>query len=70
MLASKAKPDPEALAERVFTAITDNGYGVFDDLVENVFPALGEMGVARLKRKLGAALGDCPIEAARARPSC
>ena len=50
--------------------ITDNGYGVFDDLVENVFPALGEMGVARLKRKLGAALGDCPIEAARARPSC
>ena len=39
-LASKAKPDPETLAERVFAAITDNGYGVFDDLVEIVFPAL------------------------------
>ncbi len=51
-LASKAKPDPETLAERVFAAITDNGYGVFDDLVEIVFPALGETGVARLKSRL------------------
>src|ERR1700688_4385623 len=25
-LASKAKPDPETLAERVFAAITDDGY--------------------------------------------
>ena len=40
--------------------ITDNGYGVFDDLVEIVFPALGETGVARLKSKLDAALADCP----------
>jgi hypothetical protein len=63
-LASKAKPDPETLAERVFAAITDNGYGVFDELVEIVFPALGETGVARLKSKLGAALADCPIKAA------
>ena len=63
-LASKAKPDPETLAERVFAAITDNGYGVFDELVELVFPALGETGVARLKSKLGAALADCPIKAA------
>jgi hypothetical protein len=59
-LASEAKPDPETLAERVFAAITDNGYGVFDDLVEIVFPALGETGVARLKSKLDAALADCP----------
>jgi hypothetical protein len=59
-LASAAKPDPETLAARVFAAITDNGYGVFDDLVEIVFPALGEMGVARLKSKLDAALADCP----------
>jgi hypothetical protein len=59
-LASKAKPDPETLAERVFAAITDNGYGVFDDLVEIVFPALRETGVARLKSKLDAALADCP----------
>jgi hypothetical protein len=64
-LASKAKPDPETLAERVFAAITDNGYGVFDDLVEIVFPALGETGVARLKSKLDAALADCPNKAAR-----
>ena len=63
-LASKAKPDPETLAERVFAAITDNGYGIFDNLVEIVFPALGETGVARLKSKLGAALADCPIKAA------
>ena len=64
-LASKAKPDPETLAERVFAAITDNDYGVFDDLVEIVFPALGETGVARLKSKLDAALADCPNKAAR-----
>jgi hypothetical protein len=59
-LASEAKPDPETLAARVFAAITDNGYGVFDDLVKIVFPALGETGVARLKSKLDAALADCP----------
>jgi hypothetical protein len=58
-LASEAKPDPETLAARVFAAITDNGYGVFDDLVKIVFPALGETGVARLKSKLDAALAGC-----------
>jgi len=64
-LASKAKPDPESLAERVFAAITNNGYGVFDNLIETVFPALGEKGVARLKSKLGAALADCPMKDTR-----
>jgi hypothetical protein len=59
-LASEAKPDPETLAARAFAAITDNGYGVFDDLVKIVFPALGETGVARLKSKLDAALAGCP----------
>jgi hypothetical protein len=64
-LASKAKPDPETLAERVFAAITDNGYGIFDNLVETVFPALGETGVARLESKLDAALADCPNKGAK-----
>ena len=64
-LASKAKPDPETLAERVFAAITDNGYGIFDNLVEIVFPALGETGVARLESKLDAALADCPNRGAK-----
>src|SRR5271155_210972 len=64
-LASKAKPDPETLAERVFAAITDNGYGIFDNLVEIVFPALGETGVARLESKLDAALADCPNKGAK-----
>jgi hypothetical protein len=64
-LATKAKPDPGGLAERVFSSIIDNGYGVFDELVAVVFPALGETGVALLKSKLNAALTDCSNKPAK-----
>ena len=55
-LAAQAKPEPTTLANRVFEALDDNGYGVFDDLVEVICPALGEVGITQLKTRLGEAL--------------
>lgn len=57
-LAAQAKPDPTTLANRVFEALDDNGYGVFDELVEVIFPALNEAGIAQLKRRLEEALAS------------
>ena len=59
-LAARARPDPHALAERVFAAVTTNEYGEFDRLVPIVFPALGETGVAALRARLAAALPNRP----------
>ena len=38
-LAARARPDPQALAERVFAAVTKNDYGEFDQPVPAIFPA-------------------------------
>src|SRR3954454_49867 len=54
-IASAAKPDPARLAERVFEAVTRNDYGVLDNLVRAICPALGEAGMAQLKARLTAA---------------
>ena len=40
-IAVKARPDPVDLADRVFTALSANGYGVFDGLVAVMIPSLG-----------------------------
>jgi hypothetical protein len=55
-----ARPDPASLADRVFTALSANDYGFFDNLVKGIFPALGEAGVARLRSRLTGALGSRP----------
>nr|WP_241671404.1 DUF6880 family protein [Dankookia rubra] len=57
-IAAKAKPDPVSLADRVFAAVTDNDYGVFDGLVRIMLPALGDVGAAHLKDRLTRALAD------------
>jgi hypothetical protein len=57
-IAAKAKPDPVDLADRVFAAVQANDYGVFDGLVTVMLPALGEVGAANLKERLGKALAD------------
>jgi hypothetical protein len=57
---AKARPDPVALAEQVFGAVTLNGYGGFDRLIPAVFPALGKPGVAALKARLVAAMPKRP----------
>jgi hypothetical protein len=59
-VAVKAFPDPVRLAERVFEAVTTNEYGEYDRLLEVVLPALGNLGVARLKGQLTAALAGRP----------
>jgi hypothetical protein len=59
-LAARARPDPQALAGRVFAAIVGNEYGEFDRLVRVAFPALGEAGVAALRARLAAALQERP----------
>ena len=61
-VAQAAKPNPEAFAERVFTALNDNGYGVYDRLVQVAFPALGDEGVGRLKTRLTDALAHRPAK--------
>lgn len=57
-IAAKAKPDPVDLADRVFAAVQANDYGVFDGLVTVMLPALGEVGAAHLKERLGKVLAD------------
>jgi hypothetical protein len=59
-LAAKARPDSASLADRVFTALSANDYGFFDNLVTGIFPALGAEGVARLKIRLTEALTSRP----------
>jgi hypothetical protein len=57
-IAAKARPDPVGLADRVFTALSANDYGVFDGLVTAMIPALGDAGTAHLKSRLAQALAD------------
>lgn len=60
-LAAAAKPDPAVLAERVFTAVNDNGYGQFDDLIATLAPALGPAGLEHLKARF-VELARTPVE--------
>ncbi|HYD08239.1 MAG TPA: hypothetical protein VEC60_21070 [Reyranella sp.] len=48
-LAQAAKPEPAALADRVFDALNDNGYGQYDGLIGALAPALGSSGLDHLK---------------------
>lgn len=41
--------DPDALAKRVFNALTENGYGEYDDLITYIAPALGTPGLETLR---------------------
>ncbi|UUM21348.1 DUF6880 family protein [Mycoavidus sp. SF9855] len=59
-IAQRANPEPMALANQTFTAIKANDYGQYEGLVEILFPALGQQGVAHLKAKINAALAIHP----------
>ena len=58
IIAVKARPDPVGLADRVFTALSANDYGVFDGLVAAMVPALSAAGTARLKSRLALVLAE------------
>lgn len=53
-LASAVGPEPLALAERTFAVFCDNGYGVYDTVIQQLAPALGADGLAELKRRFEA----------------
>lgn len=48
-IAAAARIDAEVLAEKVFKASQDNGYGQFDRLITAMAPALGNEGLEHLK---------------------
>ena len=48
-LAERASIDPDALAAMVFAKITNNHYGIYDDLISNFAAALGQKGRATLR---------------------
>jgi hypothetical protein len=49
-VAVMAKADPKILAEYVFRARLDNGYGQYDTLIDATIPALGPTGLEHLKQ--------------------
>jgi hypothetical protein len=59
-IAAAAGVIPTALADRMFGALFDNGYGQFDPLIETLAPALGQEGLAHLKTQLEALAGKKP----------
>jgi hypothetical protein len=60
-LTQAAKPDPVALADRVFAALNDNGYGQYDHLIGTLSPSLGAKGLDHLKRRF-IELSKTPVE--------
>lgn len=52
VLAEIADTDPESLADLIFSKITNNGYGVYDDIITNFASVLGTSGFAKLKSLL------------------
>lgn len=59
-IATAAKPEPLALAEQVFEAFCHNGYGVYDDVIQQLAETLGPVGLAALKQRFEQ-LGEQPV---------
>lgn len=55
-LAPRLSQDPEVLAESVFDALLDNGYGQYDGAVVALAEVLGETGLEHLKTRAEASL--------------
>jgi hypothetical protein len=61
LLAEKARPDAERLADQVFAALMDNGFGQFNGLIPVVAPALGARGIGHLKSRI-VDLANTPVQ--------
>ncbi|NVP54027.1 DUF6880 family protein [Mycoplana rhizolycopersici] len=48
-IAKSAGVDLDILADKIFVAVQDNGYGQYDQLITSMVPALGNDGLERLK---------------------
>ena len=64
-LAEKAKPDPLALADRVFAALDDNGYGQYDALIATLAPVLGRTRASIVSRRALSSCRGCPSRSRR-----
>src|SRR5262249_5334046 len=51
-IASSARPRSEELADKAFEALVRNDYGQFDDLIQALQPALGQLGLEHLKQRM------------------
>jgi len=60
-IAPCAMLSPTDLATRVWTAVSDNGYGEFDGIITLLAPTLGDEGLAHLKH-LVEAFRNAPLE--------
>ena len=60
-LAEAAQVAPRALAQRMFEALCDNGYGQYDDLIELLAGRLGGQGLDHLKALFVALAKTPPI---------
>jgi hypothetical protein len=60
-LAQAARPDPIALADRVFSALGENGYGQYEDLIGTLATVLGDTGLDHLKARF-IDLSRMPVE--------
>lgn len=59
-LAEQVTPETLALADRVYEARLDNGYGQFDGLIAVLAPALGAAGLLHLKQRFEQLAGAPP----------
>lgn len=57
-VAETAATDPSALADQTFRALQGNNYCQYDDLIEVLAPALGQVGLDHLKDRMTAALDE------------
>jgi len=60
VIATSAKPPPKELADKAFDALTRNGYGQFDYLIQALAPAFGPDGLEHLKQRM-IALSSQPV---------
>ena len=51
-IAKSAKPNPMALADEAFQALSANGYGHYDSLIHGLAAPLGQQGLEHLKQRL------------------
>ncbi|MGQ0483841.1 MAG: DUF6880 family protein [Hyphomicrobiales bacterium] len=63
-IAKQAKSDQEVLAGRVFTALNENDYAQYDDLIPVLAELLGPVGLDRLKAQF-IELSKTPVETPR-----
>ena len=59
-LAPRLEREPELLADQVFDALQENGYGEFDGVISALSEALGDAGLNTLKARANAA-ADTPV---------